>query len=188
MTTPSSTIMRSVLPVQVDARLEYLFLITAESGEQFQYSNPDFVCDLKTHMELACETTCIRCPVCQQILCRTKEQWHESAEGLGFMRLSSKEDAEIVLRTFTEEDLEKMPTEQRLTAYKTKSHLLELLGRGPEMLDTARKAYALEKNAGTAHLMAQSHLINGMLEAACDHYQEALQPSSRGEGHRNADR
>jgi hypothetical protein len=94
--------------------VEYLFLITAESGEQFRYSNPDFVCDLKTHLELACETTCIHCPKCQQLLCRTKEQWGAPANGLGFMRLSSKEDAEVVLQTLTDEDLEKMPFSSRL--------------------------------------------------------------------------
>jgi hypothetical protein len=68
------TIKRSSVPIQTEHGLEYTFLITSESGRQYQYTRANFVCDTKTHLELASETDCQHCPLCLQKLCRERSE------------------------------------------------------------------------------------------------------------------
>jgi len=176
------TIMCSTASIQTSHGLEYTFLITSESGRQYRYEAVDFACDTRTHLELASETDCLHCPLCLQKLCRERSEWLGQVDGLGFMRLTSKEDVEAVLETLPDEKLHGMEPEKRLSAYISKAQLLELLGRGPEMLDAALKAYAFERNASTAYLLAGACFVNGQLVQSCDYYREAysLPHSDRG--------
>ena len=87
------------------------------------------------------------------------------------MRLNFKDDVEAVLEILTEEKLQGMKPEKRLSSYISRAQLLELLGRGPEMLDAAQRAYALERNASTANLLVLSFHIGSM---------KRLLPSNKG--------
>jgi hypothetical protein len=163
-----STIEPSPEPIQTANGFEHVFLVTSETGQQYRYVGSQYTCDAKTHLKLASETSCLRCPKCQQSLFRSSDE-----SGLNFVRLETRGDAESVLQILTGANLQTMTPDKRIAASITKTQLLQMLGRGPEMLGAAQLAYGLQRSATSAKLLADANFVNGMLRQPCDLYREA---------------
>src|ERR1700720_2887830 len=132
-----SAIERSPYPVQTSKGLKHVYVITDEEGQTYTYEK-EFRCDAATHVSLAVQTNCLRCPKCKQLLRRDRSEWgKESVDGLGFLKIDSRQDAELVLGMLNEKLTKAESPKDRSSILTAITKMLHVLGRAPEMLEVA---------------------------------------------------
>ena len=180
-----STIRSSPYPVPTRTNgMQFVHVITAENGQRYVYENREFICDAETHVQLASETKCERCPKCQQLLLRDKSAWDaQQVSGLGLMKMESREDGLRVLEMI-EGGLEKTTSvEERAHVLCSQAEMLLQLGR-PNSLQAAEEAYRLVKNARAATMLANSLVLVGRPKEAEEYFREAVSLPGAGQRQR----
>ena len=169
-----STIQSSPYPVPTRTNgMQFVHLITAENGQKYVYESREFVCDAETHVSLASETKCERCPKCQKVL----------IADLGLIKMESREDGLRVLEMIEEQLGQIQPVEERAHALCSKAEMLLQFGR-PSALQSAEEAYRLVKNARAATMLANSLALVGRPKEAEAYFREAVSLPGAGQRQR----
>jgi hypothetical protein len=108
------------------------------------------------------------------VLRRDRSEWgKESVDGLGFLKVDSRQDAESLLGMLNAKLTKAESPKDKSSILTAITKMLHVLGRGPEMLEAAEQNHLLAGDSYSAGYMAEALYINGRTDEACGLYRQS---------------